>query len=237
MVTLTREPDATAPKGPPRGDDLSSHAHRQLIGYIGLGLPIILVLVAGLLPTAHLPRWEVLGSISAYYYTGANAAFVGLLVALALFLFTYRGYDNDYRWADRTLSVIAGFAALGTAFFPTAAPLEVLEVTWWRPAMLFLHYGSAAILFASFAVFSLWLFRLSKGPGPMSSEKRRRNRVYLACGSIIIASMIWCLIAGLRQRPIFLPESIALIAFAASWLVKGQAYSTLSSAVRAMAPD
>jgi hypothetical protein len=43
-------------------------------------------------------------------------------VALALFRFTYRGYNNKYSWADRTASITAATAALGVAFFPTAAP-------------------------------------------------------------------------------------------------------------------
>ena len=52
-------------------------------------------------PTPGLPRWETLNSVSAYYYSGAVAAFVRVIFALALFLFTYRGYKNDRvdRWA------------------------------------------------------------------------------------------------------------------------------------------
>jgi hypothetical protein len=80
-----------------RPDDLSDHAHRQLIGYIGLVLPIILIIIA--VDRDGAEKWRELDSISAYYYTGAVAAFVGMLVALALFLFTYRGYRNKYYWA------------------------------------------------------------------------------------------------------------------------------------------
>lgn len=235
MVRLTRAATESVDSAALRqADDLSGHAHRQLIGYLGLALPVILILLAGLLPTEQLPRWRVLDSISAYYYTAANTAFVGILVALALFLFTYRGYDNEYQWADRAAAVIAGFAALGVAFFPTAAPLDALAVSWWKPAMTYLHYGSAAVLFVMFAVFSLWLFRISKGDEPMSRDKRRRNHVYLACGLIIIGSIIWTFIAGLSRNPIFLPESIALIAFAVSWLVKGHAHARITSVLRSM---
>jgi len=56
-------------------DDLSSHLHRQLIGWVALTLPFLLVIIAGWRPTAKLQRWDLLDSISAYYYTGALAAF------------------------------------------------------------------------------------------------------------------------------------------------------------------
>ena len=98
-------------------DDLSHQSHRQLIGYLGILLPLILILLAGLRPTPGLPRWEPLNSISAYYYTGAVAAFVGILFALALFLFTYRGYRR-YK-ADRVAGMLGGSAALGVVLFPT----------------------------------------------------------------------------------------------------------------------
>src|SRR5262249_17860644 len=82
-----------------RPDDLSDYLHRQLIGYIGLPLPFVLYLLAAGRSAPGKERWDLLDSISAYYYTGAVAAFVGLLVALALFLFSYRGYKNDHnRW-------------------------------------------------------------------------------------------------------------------------------------------
>jgi hypothetical protein len=83
MVNLTRPPsDSPRPtaSGPERRDDLSGQAHRQLIGYIGLLLPILLIVIAGFRPTHHLASWKILESVSAYYYTGAVAAFVGMLV-------------------------------------------------------------------------------------------------------------------------------------------------------------
>lgn len=56
---------------------LPGHAHRQLIGYIGVVLPILLILLA--LARDGVARWQSLDSISAYYYTGAVAAFIGML--------------------------------------------------------------------------------------------------------------------------------------------------------------
>src|SRR5690606_26152835 len=104
---------------PRREDDLSGHGHRRLIGIFGLLLPLLLWLTAGSRPTPAVEAWELLDSISAYYYTGAVAIFVGILVALSLLLVTYRGYANDRGWLDRGVAITAGVAAFGVAFFPT----------------------------------------------------------------------------------------------------------------------
>jgi hypothetical protein len=74
-----------------REDDKSSNAHRQLIGYSGLILPILVWLIAGWRPAEELQHWKLLSSISAYYYTGSVSVFTGILVALGLFLFSYKG--------------------------------------------------------------------------------------------------------------------------------------------------
>lgn len=228
MVTLTKSRLNSGTSSSLRPDDLSDHAHRQLIGYIGLILPLILIVLV--LLRDGMARWRNLDSISAYYYTGAVAAFVGMLVALALFLFTYRGYENKYHWADRAASIIAAIAALGVAFFPTAAPAGVPQLPWWSSSTGVLHYVSAVTLFTMFAVFALFLFRLSAGGEEIPADKRWRNRVYLVCGIVIVASIIWAAIAAYFDRSIFWPESVALVAFAVSWLVKGYALTTIKEA-------
>lgn len=237
MVNLTsNRPDSGTDRAsaPHQRDDLSDNSHRQLIGYIGLALPFILVILAGIRPTADLPRWGILDSVSAYYYTGAVAAFVGMLVTLALFLITYRGYGNKYHRVDRAAAVTAGCAAIGVAFFPAKAPDGIAALTWWSKAVGVTHYVSAVVLFAMFALFSLWLFRLGTSDHPPAA-KRRRNRIYLACGVAILVCMAWAGISGANDKPIFLPESLALVAFAVSWLVKGRAHKTIADAVRSVA--
>jgi hypothetical protein len=233
MITLTGPSDSQSDgaSGSPPGDDRSGDAHRQLIGWLGFWLPWILVLIAAGRPIDPSARWTVLNSISAYYYTGAVAAFVGMLVALALFLLTYRGYDNKYGWVDRAAAVTAGVAALLVAFFPTDAPEGFPVLPWWTPPSAVVHYFSAIVLFAMFAVFCLWLFRLGTSD-PTPPDKRRRNLIYVLCGIVILISMAWAGIAGWKDKPIFIPESLALTAFAASWLTKGRAPRTIANAVR-----
>ena len=219
-------------QAPSQPDDLSVNAHRQLIGYIGLTLPFLLIFIA--LVRDGVERWRSLESISAYYYTGGVAAFVGMLVALALFLFTYRGYDNKYNWADRWAAKIAACAALLVAFFPTSAPVGVSALTWWTPTTGRLHHVAAVLLFVMFAIFALWLFRLTATGESLRPAKRRRNLVYLICGIIIVACIVWAGVNRLNGKPIFWPESVALIAFAVSWLVKGNALNTIMSTARSL---
>jgi hypothetical protein len=213
---------------PARPDDLSGDAHRRLIGWIGLLLPALLVVIA--IERDGLTRWRSLESISAYYYTGAVAAFVGMLVALALFLLTYRGFDNPYHQADRAVAIVAGLAALAVAFFPTAPPADLPPLAWWSPATGVIHHIAAVVLFAMFAVFALWLFRMRRDG--ITETKGWRNKLYLACGLVIVACIAWAGYNGYAAREIFLPESIALVAFSFSWLVKGYAAEALASNVR-----
>ena len=207
--------------------DLSNQSHRQLIGYLGFLLPFMLLLLSGLRPTPGLPRWDPLTSISAYYYSGAVVVFVGVLVALAMFLFTYRGYYG-YR-ADRILGTVAGAAALGVALFPTGAPGDIGSPSWWTRWLGILHYVSAVVLFGTFIVFALWLFRKTNVPKgeALPPDKRRRNRIFLACGLIMIGSVLWAASALFTGASIFLPEALALWTFSLSWLIKGQAHTSL----------
>lgn len=209
-------------------DDLSSYAHRQLIGAVGLLLPILLWLIAGWRHTAILPAWKPLGSVSAYYYTGAVSFFAGALVALALFLFSYRGYQNEYGHRDRVAAVIAGGAAILVAFFPTDAPTKDLSFPWWTPPMGVIHYLAAVALFGSFIFFSLIQFPKSnvKKGNPVPMDKRVRNSIYIVCGVAMIACMAWAAISSWRGGSIFWPEVLALEFFAISWLAKGRADKT-----------
>ena len=210
---------------------LSQKAHRQLIGILGLCLPFSVYVLAGFRPTPELSRWTRLDSVSAYYYTGAVAVFVGVIFALSRFLFTYPGYKEVI--ADRVLGIFGGFAALGVVLFPTDAPAKALKLSWWVPWMGVVHYASAVSLFISFILFSLWLFPKSDVPrDKQSREKQMRNAVYVSCGSVMIVSVISAGIAGFLNRPIFVQEAIAIEAFALSWLVKGEAEQTVMRVAR-----
>src|SRR5208283_1867974 len=150
MAILRIEASAVTPT---HDKDLSNARHRQLIGYTGLALPWLLILIV--LWREGRPVWEGLDSVSAYYYTGANALFVGMLFVLGLFLAAYEGYENRFQKWDQGCARIAAVAALLVAFFPTEAPhVEgITRLAWWGPWIGRIHFGAAVVLFVMFAVF------------------------------------------------------------------------------------
>ena len=224
---LTQAPPTAHPSYTPksdREDDNSGHAHRQVIGYLGALLPLLLPLTVWLRPGHADLDWAP-SSISAYYWSGAVSLFSGVLAVLSVFLLTYRGYDNeDGKW-DRRAAVVAGIAAALVAIFPTE-PSQSLQVLhpWWAEWVDWTHKIAAVVLFSMFAVFSLWLFR--KGATD-DAEKRLRNNIYLVCGIGIIVSMGWAAANAIADRSVFLPEAAALWFFAWSWLVKGRALRSI----------
>ena len=113
----------------------SYRAHRKVIGYLGIALPPVLVLVATLRSTR-----EIQTSISAYYYTGAGAVFVGVLFAIGIFLFSYRGYKGHHAdwWAGKAAF---GFA-IGVALFPTGPPAGLALARHVGQTRLLLRYGT-----------------------------------------------------------------------------------------------
>lgn len=215
----------------PRKDDQSTHRHRLAIGVLGFVLPFLLPIISASRPTDGLSKWELLDSVSAYYYSGATVVFVGTLFALAMFLGTYKGYNTKDNWRDRTAATIACVAAIGVAFYPTAAPEELNPPTWWTPTTRTIHYVSAVVLFSSFVYFAIFRFTRSnpQRDGKISPEKRNRNRFYVVCGVGIVGCMLWAGSAMFTDAPIFWPESIALILFASAWLAKGHADWTAKS--------
>jgi len=212
--------------------NLSQRDHRRLIGVLGLFLPAMLIVVAGLRPTTGLPPWELLSSVSEYYYTGAVGILVGILFALSLFLFTYGGYEGVV--ADRVVGWISGAAAVGVSVFPTSPPHTLSAPSWWRYASSVVHHISAIVLFVAFIIFAIWLFRKSSVPRREDRpvDKRRRDDICLVCGLVMIACVLWAGSSMFTMAPIFWPEVIAILAFAISWLVKGEAYEPIIRAVR-----
>lgn len=185
---------------------------RKLIGALGFLLPIVLA-VGGLIYGGCTGIQE---SISAYYYTGVRDIFVGVIFVMAFFLFSYKGYD----W-DNIVANVGGAFALGVALFPANAPSKAVRA---------IHFISAGLLFAVYAFFSLYLFRMGAEKGQQSPRKRTRNKVYLICG-ILIVVFIACIPVSMAVVPeqlredlsiTFWLETLALWAFAVSWNVKGQ---------------
>lgn len=187
-----------------------SYLHlRMLIGACGIVLPLT-CLIYGLICGMQ-------DSISDFYYTGVRNIFVGILFVLGFFLLTYKGYE-------RKDSIIANFGfvfSLGVALFPCRGSLSAL------------HFISAFLLFSVFIFFSLRLFTLSLKMGERTAEREQAHKIYVTCGWIMVACILLIgvtLLPSLEEIRItynstFWFETVALIAFAVSWLTKGKFYS------------
>ncbi len=87
------------------------------------------------------------------------------------------------------------------------------------------------------AFFALILFTKSAPGVEPTPQKRARNRIYRLCGWAIVASIAVIAITKAAQgfldvtllpaQSVFWLESVAVIAFGVSWLVKGEALGIL----------
>lgn len=202
---------------------ISYNLLRKLIGFIGIFLPVVLIIGSFLSGKYD----SVQPSISDYYFTTMGDVFVGSLCAVSLFLFCYKGYD--YR--DNITANLAAFFAVCIAFFPTSTdlPRTHLGLLENESVSSTLHFTSAALFFCCLAFFCLYLFKLSKGY--QSKKKQLRNRVYTICGIIILSSVLIlaanAFIVPIQEflkpyKPVIVFETIALWAFGISWITKAQ---------------
>jgi hypothetical protein len=213
---------------------------RRAIGFIGVSLPLVLVLGKIIVEGPGIQ-----GSISAYYYTAMRNVFVGSLCAIGVFLMSYR-----YQKQDAIAAFLAGIFAVGVALFPTAPEVA----TTARDKIIgTVHVVSAGLFFLTLAYISLLLFTKTHPektlrphklleylsllmvtrtiPGePLKSRKRWRNVIYRVCGYTIIACIVLLGIATIpsfnylvkQLHAVFWLESIAVVAFGISWLIKGE---------------
>jgi hypothetical protein len=205
------------------GQSALADAYRYLqkaVGLIALTLPFVVAI-------GHLATGGdgLKGSISSYYYTHMGNWFVGSLFALGVFFLSYNHKPLPQYELDNVLSNIAGVMAVGVALLPTARDAD--SATGGVRLVSTLHLVCAGVLFVLLAVFSLFLFTRTGDPQHMSDAKRRRNVVYRVCGGIIVAALVLIAISYLAKPPrswhtLFWLESVAVVAFGVSWLVKGE---------------
>lgn len=190
------------------------------VGFIALGLPVALLLYSLLAPG----RPGLPGSISAYYYTPMRNLLVGCLCAIALFNLSVRGYE----WRDELAGWVAAVCALGAAFCPTLPPAG--PWTAREQALSAAHNAFAEVFFITLAVMCLTLFRTTARNRTLTRNKRRRNRVYTVCGTVMALCGVVEFICH-RMQPIpmwgpvgsiFCCEFVALEAFGVAWLAKGK---------------
>jgi hypothetical protein len=215
-----RLPDVDTPKRPDRDGERMLYLRsyllmRTVIGLVGIGMPLVLVLGDRIFAAGHFPR----SSVSAYYNSGMRDVFVGCLCAIAVFLITYMFFH--YNW-DNVLSIVAGCAALGVAFFPTGGgspPTPLQSLLGWKPVSL-VHATCATIFILSLAVISALFGRREGARDDRTAEQRLRGKLlHWGCAAVMVAAVV-CVFAT-SWLSLFWGEAIADVAFGVSWLAKG----------------
>ena len=208
---------------------ISFRGLQKSIGVAGIAMPFIMVFGVMLFSDCN----EVLRSISAYYHTVMRDAFLAIIAAFAYFLYSYRGYDKK----DNRLTKIAALCAIGLALSPTKYR-DVFECScvpnFGFGAQQTLHLVFAITFFLVLTYISLFQFTKTNPNEPMTPQKKKRNKIYRICGWIMFGSLAGiglyylCEYMGdcplVKFKPIFVLESVALIAFGTSWLIKGEAF-------------
>lgn len=187
---------------------------RCLIGWLGIALPWLVVLITGNIP----------GSISAMYFTRAQAVFMIILGSASILLISYKGYEV----IDDLVSSLAGFFGLCICLFPCAvSDTHGIEGTFRLPMSVSnaIHCSAAVMFFGLLSINSIFLF--TKTSGHKTKLKKRRNAIYIICGCGMILSFILLLFSKYIPNCTWVVETIALFFFGVSWLTKANYYKWL----------
>ena len=210
------------------------------IGVLAFAMPLIMVYGSKILTGCD----EPLDSLSAYYHTDMRNWFVGILAAVAFFLYSYNGEEVR----DTISGVIAATAALMVAFFPTTLCDNFSEncqktgyhlsnlnesncTTICEPEIYsnsILHFSGAGIFFLTLIYFSFFLFVKSNTPKDQWSRTKWTSYwIHKVCGGIMIFVVMLIPINAFIVKDLFegtnyilIIEWIALWAFGVSWFTK-----------------
>jgi hypothetical protein len=188
-----------------------------MIGWIALLMPWVVRI--GAQGMQHL---DMQASVSGYYYTDMRDVFVSTLVLVGILMTCNR----TKRFWDNAVSIAAGIAAIAVGLIrpnpgtmkPQDMPTCPSDLRCMFPFLTNVHWICAAILFALLFVMVTFLFPRGT-PADADRELLLRNFIYRFCGAV----MLVCFVAiAIHRKSYFLPEAIAIFAFASAWLVKGQ---------------
>ena len=186
---------------------------RAMIGWLGMLLPWIIVLLIRDIPQ----------SISATWYTNACTPFMIILGAASILLMCYKGYTK----VDDILLTCSGIAGLLICLFPcslSSTPTKVGTFLIDSNISAIIHDVSAVIFFALLSYNSFFLF--TKSSGEMTRNKKIRNIIYRICGVGMIGSFLLLLLPDFHIKT-WLVETIALFFFGMSFLTKADIYPWL----------
>lgn len=198
---------------------------RQWIGILGMALASILV-IGGLV----FSDVGILPSISMYYHSNMSDLFVGLMIAVGMFLLTYKGYSKE----DQRIMLATGFSALMVPLFPctnifdNVSPVGFMNLNPVTSNTI--HLIFAGVFFILLAFNSYFMFTKTNPILPMTDNKKKRNKIYKTSGIVIFICLILLLSSMLflgekqeQYKIVLILEQIMLVAFGISWLTKGEA--------------
>ena len=221
-------PKNAQPKVTKDNDSFTYRRIRRIIGYLGIGLPIILVLLS----LINFFETSIQQSISHYYYTHLREIFTGTLSAVGIFLIRYKGYGNPSIWKnDSLLTNVGGVMAIGVALFPTN-PIGIDQKIYTlipstQEWLGWVHYGFAAILFLIFSLLAINVFTIGqKNESRLPKSMMNENNIYRFCGYTILVFVIMIPISDkleLFSYSTLVFEALSLFLFGFAWLIKGRA--------------
>ncbi len=188
---------------------------RCMIGWLGIMLPWIVVMLIGYFPP----------SISITWYANACTPFMIILGSAGILLMCYKGYDR----VDDVLNTFAGVFGIGICIFPCWGPNHAasdLVGTFLLPTNVsdVAHYICAVMFFVILAYNSF--FQFTKSSGDMTRNKKIRNIIYRICGVGMVLSFSILLLPEFEIQ-VWLMEVIALFFFGTSWITKADCYPWL----------
>jgi len=198
---------------------------RLVVGMFGVALPFSLIVGEPVMSG----NWSVRDALSDYYYSGLRNWFVGSLFAIGAGLLVYMATKRSR--PDGVLSFIAGVCAILVALLPTN------EVGAPASAVAWAHFGFAVALLILLGSIC-WRFGTRDGTQPNRSDRRRANwrRFHRSCAIGIWAAVAWCALTVAVRSALDIPmpyavlvgESLAVLAFGFSWMLKGSELLTMA---------
>jgi hypothetical protein len=226
--------NSNQPNGAPDEALISYQQLRMFIGLLGLCLSLMLFLTTFLLHDQS--PFKV--SISHYYYSFGHVIFVGTLCIMGGLFGTYKGK----RQYENMVSNLCGILAVLVAVFPTKFEgyggnmYICIENENYKNWFSYVHYASAGLLFALFAVYCFVFFPQTDEKPKTPDEilkKKRRDIYYRICGWGIIVSILCIGMIAILDiskdkvaSSVFLTystlifETTSLFFFSTSWLLK-----------------
>lgn len=225
---------------------------RKAIGWLGMSLPFILLSGNYLINKLDLLNNKFFvnldcskvytasdffkPSISHYYYSTVGELFTGILIAVAIFMFSYRGHKKragEFGLSDKALTNVVGLSALGVVIFPTgsvACISDNIRTYISTTNTGYIHFSMATIFFVALSCMCIFNFRRTEVKAQFGTKKN--HNTFLFCGIAMLTCIVLIFIYSVwvesriswldNLKPIFWLETLALIFFAISWMIKGQ---------------